>query len=490
MALSDDQAVATVQTLLALRENEQGRLNKIARYVRGEHDSVYVPRGARAEYRWLLRRSKVNMLRLVVAVLAQNLYVDGYRREKESDDAKPWEIWQANRLDARQHGIHRAALKYGIAYALVLPGEPHPVITPMSPRRMTAYYADATNDEWPMFAIEVTPQQVMKDGKLITEQSVRLFDSTTVYSFIANERDQAPRYEGFAAHDLGVCPVIRYINEADLDEDESVSGEVEPLMTFQDQANSTTFNLLMAQQYAAFRQRWATGMAIPIDENGQAREPLRAAVDRLWVGEEPTTKFGEFGETNLDGYLKSREETIRQMATVSQTPPYYLLGAVANLSAEALVAARDGLDRKTSERQSTYGEGHEQTLRLAGKASGDEEAWKDIDAQVVWRDTSTRSLAATVDALGKLAQSLGVPMQELWEKIPGVTRQDIERWKVTAQEQDSLAQLGSMLDRQLGGQGATNQPGQVNPETAPKMAAAIAPPPASPPAKPSPRPRP
>jgi hypothetical protein len=449
VALEEDQAVATVQTLLAIRATEQGRLDHIARYLRGEHDSVYVPRGAKREYHWLLKRSRVNMLRLVVAVLAQNLYVDGYRRENDDNNAAPWNIWQANRMDARQHGIHRSALKYGVAYALVLPGNPVPVITPMSPRRMTAFYGDPINDEWPLYAIEVTAQQILVAGKLVTQQLIRLFDEESVHSFVQNEHSKKPTYAGSSIHALGVCPVVRYLNESDLDEDECVAGEVEPLITLQDQANSTTFNLLMAQQYSAFRQRWATGMAIPRDDNGNPKEPLKAAVDRLWVGESDGTKFGEFGQTDLDGYLKSREETIRQMATVSQTPPYYLLGAVANLSAEALVAARDGLDRKTSERQSTFGESHEQVNRLAGKASGDEEAWNDQTAQVVWRDTSTRSLAATVDALGKLAQMLAVPVQELWEKIPGVTGTDVKRWKVAAAEGDSLAQLGNLLDRQL-----------------------------------------
>jgi hypothetical protein len=480
LTLAEDEAVAAVGTLLALRDGEQRRLNRIAQYVRGDHDSVYVPRGARAEYRWLLKRSKVNMLRLVVGVLAQNLYVDGYRPAKSDDNAAPWAIWQSNRLDARQHGIHRAALKYGIAYALVLPGDPDPVVTPMSPRRMTAFYGDPVNDEWPIYAVEVTQQQVVSGGKLAVQRLVRMFDDTDVYSFVTDEQNKNLTPNGVSAHDLGVCPVVRYCNESDLDEDESVAGEIEPLIALQDQANSTTFNLMMAQQYAAFRQRWVTGMAPDLDENGAPIEPFRSAVDRLFVAEDADTKFGEFGQTDLTGYLSSREESIRQMATVSQTPPYYLLGAVANLSAEALVAARDGLDRKTNERQSTFGESHEQMLRLAGHAAGDSAAWKDLSAEVVWRDTSTRSMAATVDALTKLAQMLAVPAQELWEKIPGVTQTEIARWKASAHQQDSLQQLSGLLDKHLAnGQpapAADAPPTALAPAGPPSPAPAVVPP--------------
>jgi hypothetical protein len=72
----------------------------------------------------------------------------------------------------------------------------------------------------------------------------------------------------------------------------------------------------------------------------------------------------------------------------------------------------------------------------------------DTSAQVVWRDTEARSLAATVDALGKLTQMLGVPPQSLWERIPGVTQQDVEAWKAQAATADPLGQLTQLLDAQ------------------------------------------
>lgn len=459
MALTQEQAEATVRTLLELRKPEQARLGRIAAYVRGDHSSVYVPRSARDEYRWLMDRAKVNMLRLVVTVVAQNLYVDGYRATGVDENADPWKIWQANRMDARQHGVHRAALRYGIGYTTVLPGEPVPVITPMSPRRMTAFYSDPANDEWPLFAVEVTSEKAKgDDGRLVTRRLVRLYDETSTYRFSGDAEGRRIELRSVDAHDLGVCPVVRYLNETDLDEEEAVAGEVEPLIELQDQINSTTFGLLMAQQYAAFRQRWVTGMAPELDSEGRPIEPFRAGVDRLFMAVDADTKFGEFGETSLDGYLKSREESIREMATISQTPPYYLLGQMANLSAESLVAARDGLDRKCEERKSSFGESHEQTLRLSALAAGNKDAWQDESAQVVWRDTSSRALAATVDALGKLSQMLNVPPQELWEKIPGVTQTDVVRWKAAAEKADAFAHLDQMLERQMG-------PAQAMPES-------------------------
>lgn len=459
MALSEGEVVDAAKVLLKLREEEQRRLKKIARYMKGDASSVYVPRGARQEYKWLIQRAKVNILPLVVTVVAQALYVDGYRPAGSDKNTKAWDVWQANRMDARQHGLHRAALKYGVSYAVVMPGKPVPVIRPMSPRRLTAFYEDPADDEWPEYALEETTLNTIK-GKV---RAVRLYDKTSRYDLEARERDGGKlNLVKVERHDLGVCPVVRYLNTADLDGDDCVRGEVEPLFEMQDQLNSTIFNLLMAQQYGAFRQRWVTGMAIPIDENGGPVEPFNAAVNRLWAAEDADTKFGEFSQTDLGGYLSSAEATVRHMATVSQTPPHHLLGQMANLSAEALAAAESGLQRKIAERKSSFGESHEQTLRLTAHASGDAKGWEDLSAQVVWRDTEARALASTVDALGKLTQMLQIPPQELWERIPGVTQTDVARWRKAAEkaakDADAMEQLNQMLDRQMGGAAPAARP--------------------------------
>jgi len=449
-AIADAQAPEIARKLLALRAAEQERLRRIADYMAGRHDSVYVPRGARQEYRWMIRRARVNVLPLVVTVTAQNLYVEGYRPERASENAKAWEYWQANRMDGRQHGLHRAVLKYGVAYCVVLPGEfgdrhaatSAPVITPKSPRRMTAYYADPVEDEWPLYAVEVRTEN-QKDGK--TRRVVRLYDEERRFTLVGGVDGGNLELDDIEEHGLGVCPVVRYLSGDDLDGDDCVRGEVEPLIDNQDQLNATVFGRMMAEQYAVFRQRWAAGLVVEDDE-GRAQEPFQAAVDKLWVTDNPDAKFGEFGATDLTAYLRSAEETIRHIATISQTPPHHLLGQMANLSAEALNAARDGLNSKVAEYKSLLGEAHEQTLRLAALAAGDEDGWRDTAAQIVWRDTESRSLAQTVDALGKLAQMLQVPPEVLWERIPGVTQQDVERWRAAAQEADPMRQLTAVVD--------------------------------------------
>lgn len=493
MALTPAEAPGVASRVLGLREREQYRLQRISDYMRGRHDSVYVPNGAREEYRWLLQRSVVNFLPLIVSVIAENLHVDGYlptnpegeaadpaaagSNAVKADPSNPWSIWHANRMQARQHGLHRAVAKYGVAYTVVLPGtmqtpggEPisQPVIRAVSPRRLTALYADDVDDEWPVYAVE---ERIMRSDKGMV-RVVWLYDDENRYTLTGKPGEQKLSWPGEDAaglvagtpdgapvieeHGLGVCPVVRFLHDIDLDGEMDVSGVVEPLIPLQDQINTTTFNLLMSQQYASFRQRWVTGM-VPDDEDGRPREPFRSGVDRLFVAEDTDTKFGEFGQTNLTPILDSRESSVRHMSTISQVPPYHLLGAVANLSAEALAAARDGLDRAVSELQSVLSEPYKQTLRLAGLAADNKAAWQDRTSTVVWRDTSARAFAATADALGKVAQMLGVPATELWSRIPGVSAEEVARWKAVAESQGPMNELNRLLESQMT-HGAQDQP--------------------------------
>lgn len=419
--LTAEQATIAATDLLKKSDQSQyaTRIKAQQDYLDGVHSSVYVPNKARNEYRWIVQRSQVNIMPLVIDTLAQALYVEGWRGQSIAEDPSgPWRVWQANRMDARQTAVHRAALAHGEAFCVVVPGDTAPVLRPVGPLDLFAYYDDPVNDEWPLLALERRPNG-----------SWRLHEPEYTHQLTHSE-------DGFAVvstlrHGLAVTPVVRFVNRLDLSG--RIVGEIEPLIKVQDQINSTTFGLLMAQTYAAFRQRWATGM-VTEDEDGNELPPPNVSVARILTSDSPDTKFGEFEATDLTGYINSREASLRHAAIISQVPPHHLLGQMANLSAEALAAAEAGQMRKIAERQALFGESWEQTLRLAALLIGDADAASDTSAQVLWRDPESRSLAQYADALGKIASQLNVPPQVLWEKLPGVTQTDVERWREEASE--------------------------------------------------------
>lgn len=101
-------------------------------------------------------------------------------------------------------------------------------------------------------------------------------------------------------------------------------------------------------------------------------------------------------------------------------------------SAEALLAADTTLAKKVVDHQTLFGESWEQAFRMGGVAMGDNAAATDTDAQVWWRETEPRSIAQQVDALGKLATMLGVPVQALWQEVPGMTGGTLQLWRAEA----------------------------------------------------------
>lgn len=98
--------------------------------------------------------------------------------------------------------------------------------------------------------------------------------------------------------------------------------------------------------------------------------------------------------------------------------------------------------RKLVEKRESFGESWEQLIRLAAQMGG--EAVAD-DAEVVWRDSETRSFAQVVDGIVKLNQA-GVPIEELLSEIPGWSKQRVDSARAAIRRstgRDILGEIGS-----------------------------------------------
>lgn len=417
--------------MLTWRAEEQPRLQRLHAYIHNQQAAGWLPASVPQEVRRISAMSRVNVLGLVVQSVTQSMYVDGYRVPKVADEEPAWLVWQANNLDARQTGVHRAGISYDIAYVTVLPGEPVPVIRGVSPRNMTAVYGD--DDDWPAWALEKR-RSAVKDKHLY-----RLYDDECCYWMEVDSTGSRVEYISSEMHDLGKVPVVRFLARADLD-DEVTSSFDDDLIPIQDQINLTTFGLLVVQHYGAFPRQWITGWMAD-DESDQ----LKATMRSIWTFEDPDVKIGQLQAAALDGYIDSRRDALRNLAAISQIPAHQLRGELVNLSAEALAAAEQAEQRKITEAETMFGESWEQVLGLANEIEGRQ---TDPLAQVRWKDTEARAFAATVDGLGKLATMLQIPVEELWEKVPGTTQADVQRWKAARADGDAFAGLEDLLRTQ------------------------------------------
>lgn len=463
--------VAQIDSDIERRLNDDQPFAQVSAYLAGDHRLPYMPQRAQMEYRLIAKNAIDNWLPLVSDTFTKRLYAEGYRPSTTQDNSPAWDYWQANRLDARQSIAHRGAIEYGESFVLVLPGtfqsKPTPLILPLQPSRSIAYFSDM-EDEWPYLAARKLNRRA--DGT----QVIEVFDDTYVYTYAkANDSrpEPVPGTEGIfdavpsptwqltntQAHRLDVCPFVRFR--------ESLSthhGAIYPLLRDQDRINEITFTIHMALQYGVFRQRWATGLAIPMDDDGNAVEPFQVAIDRLWVAEDGEAKFGEFGQMDLGGVMQAYGNAVKTFAAHAQIDPNLLTGDVINVSAEALGSMKDATTEQLDEYKVLFGEAWEQALRLAAKAAGNVTDANDFSAQVRWGDDTSREFLATVQGLGILVSQLQVPPEALWSKIPGLSDQDLQAIRRAAKKKanDPMTALLANLEKQATTPSLPPKPGE------------------------------
>ncbi|MFF0277459.1 phage portal protein [Streptomyces sp. NPDC004330] len=401
-------------------------------YYSGDHPLSRLTDKAKEGFQRLLRQSRSNYVGLVVDATAERIQVDGVRiGGSEVGDEEAWRIWQANNLDADADLIMTEAVKCSRSFMLVAPNPADPE-TPFvtgedmsqsivaylpGSRRERAAGLKAWEDDWTgdLMATVYLPGGIYKFRAPKPKSSVQASPKWEPRE-VQGEAWPAPNL-------LGVVPLVEIPNRPDLLG--NAMSEIEDVLDIQDRINKTLIDRMMAQEFAAFRQRWMTGYEVPTDDNGQPIEPFKAAVDRLWVIEDDNVQIGEFQATDIGPYLRAVEADVRDMAARTRTPSQYLLGAMVNISGDALKAAESGLVSKVKQRQRPFGEAIEEVVRLYLRAAGDD---RDLSAiEVIWHNPEFRTEGELVDALMKMS-SLGVPHEALWERW-GASQTEIAMWR-------------------------------------------------------------
>lgn len=354
-----------------------------------------------------------NFMALVVDGTRERMEVTGFTLPSQRATKKAWRIWQDNDMDASSQIAHTEALIKGVAYTLVDPQRF------ASPRITVEDPLDAITESDPR------DRRIRRAGlKRWVDDEQRLVVYLYFPDVIWKLRSQAKWERGGAAtlepypqedesfptpNPLGLVPLVPLINRPRLHG--SGQSEIDSVMSNQDAVNKYRADALVAAEFAAFRQRWAIGLDIPKDpETGQPIEPFKAAVDRLWVVPPPdpedpnpsTASFGEFSATDLSPYQRMIESEVGAISSISRLPYHYLLGQPQAVppSGESLKSSEAGLISKVKTQLIHFGEGWEETIRLALIAVGDSSG-ADRTSQTEWRDPETRNEGVRTDATVK-----------------------------------------------------------------------------------------
>lgn len=396
-------------------------------------------RATENEYENLRGLSPNNFGGLVVATVAQMAYIEGISKPGTTGTLPVWDTFRRNKWGSRQGAIHRGALGQAVAYGVVLPGVDPLTGSPMSKMfaksavTMSAYYEN-DDEEWPIIAIEAykTYESLpgISNAPIWTGWSVRIYDAYVVHNLSCKgdgEDEKQWTYISYDEHNMPVPPVARCANWIDLDG--HARGALEPVLPLLRRIDQDTFDRLINQRFGAWQVRYIAGMAKPPSQSDQEKQAMKLRIEDLLVSTSEKTKFGTLQAGSIENQIAATDHDLRLLSAIAQIPPHHLLGLSSNLQAEALAAATEGLQRRSFDFRLNAGEFHEQMARLCAMAEGDFVTAAAWDLRVRWKDTESGSMSQAADALGKLAAQLGVPIEMLWERIPGWTDDDVQRAK-------------------------------------------------------------
>lgn len=504
-------------SLIALIENElnlrRGEIVRNDRYYQGRQPLRFASDQFVKYHGDRYRDFADNWVQVVADAPVERLTVTGFKAAGSTEaDKDLWRVWQVNGLDADSQLGFLSAVVGARCFVLVW-GDPDdeetPVVTFEAPEQCCVIYEPGSRrrrraalkrwqDGNEDFATLYLPDEVWK-----FQRPLQLLEKSPQLATVDEElKTWQPREIGDEPNPqpnpMGVVPMVELQNKPLLVA--PPISDVTGVVAIQDAINLLWAQMFTAADYASFPQRVVLGAERPmmpiLDNTGQqiGEKPMdlaKFAVDRvLWITG-ADAKIAEWQAANLAAYTDMVEVAVGHLAAQTRTPQHYLIGKMANLSGDALLAAETGLVKRVDEKMLWFGQGLREAFGLIALAQGQDAKAKDARAgSVLWADAESRSTAQLADALVKL-KNIGFPFEWLALRY-GLTPSevaDVMELRAKEAESDPIAAVAAQF-----GQVRLNQalpspapgPGETAPGGAPP---APTPPKPSPPAVP-PRPGP
>jgi hypothetical protein len=429
--------MSEIQTALDQIKKNQPDRQRFIDYYDGNHALNFATEKFRNAFGQTLKSMRDNLCPIVVDSTSDRMEIINFAgddKDKIVADAA-WKLWQRARMELISNNVHSEALKAGCAYLIVWPDEFGEAKFYLQDSRYCTVVED-TDSKKPKYAAKVWKGD---DGKLYLNMYYP--DRTEKYS-TANKYESGtsdlketifkPLDGEYATveNPYGRIPVFQF-------ETNPVLSNAIPI---QDALNKTVCDKLVAMEFAAFKQRYATGIEVPEDEvTGEKKLPFKAGADRMWFTESKDAKFGEFQSADLEQFLKVADSYRLEMARVSGTPLHFFsINTSDAISGEALKTLESRFTKRVRRNCLNFGPVWSEVIRFAFLIEGSAYAGT-LTAQ--WQSPEQRSEKEFLETLGLKRDTLDVPVDTLREEY-GYTEEDIQ--KFNADDQIVMDEPGSI----------------------------------------------
>ncbi|WP_431711107.1 phage portal protein [Glutamicibacter uratoxydans] len=430
-----------IKSLSEKLDQSQPVLRKLDSYWCGQQPAAYLSKGAREALGTSLTGLAVNFPKLAVTALAERLNITGFRAQGDGAEPSPdlWKIWNRNRMDDGSAQAHIDALVYGRSFVMVWAGPRGPQITVESPHQIAVHHDPVSHQVTAAFKRWAVNGQA--HGVLYLADQIHTYRSSSNVvdgAFPATNWDLVETI----ANPFGVVPVVPIVNRGRLMDLDGVS-EMTDIMGLSDALNKLSADAMVSSEFYARPRRWATGLELAEDDDGNVIQPFSDEAGKLWISEDTETKFGQFDGSRLDGYSDLMQTVTQQIGALSGLPPHYLgLYGDQPPSADSIRSAEASLVSRVYTLQRIFGNAWEQVaaLVLAVKDGVDP---LDVELGTVWAGPETRTPAQAADAAVKL-KTMGVPLSIVLEDSLGYSPAQLERVR-TALRAEALDTAGVNL---------------------------------------------
>lgn len=397
MSLSSDE-LRLISHLLGKLKNHDAKNGELEAYYEGKNRlkdlGISIPPTLR------LVDSVVGWAGTAVDVLEERLDFEGYIG---GDQYGLNDIYRANELDLESPLGHKDALIYGTGFIVVgkgSAGEPDPLITIESPKKMTALYDMRTRR---LLAALLVHRDHMNDPE---SGSLYLADQTIFLEWQRNKPVEVFR----DIHNLNRVPVAPLFNNPRSGDPEGRSEITRAVRSITDSGVRTMLGAEVAREFYSAPQRYIMGAKedMFLDADGNALNPWSVIQGRVLGvpyndddGVMPTV--GQFSANSPQPYFDQVRMLAQMMAAETAIPSSYFGFQTDNpSSADAIRQMEARLVKRAERRQRQFGRTWSEVAKLALLVR-DGELPADIqNVRPIWRDASTPTRAAAADEAVKL----------------------------------------------------------------------------------------
>jgi len=471
MAMTDyatEARIAYLRWAASAKDEEAERVRLWRDYAAGDHPTYLTDR--QEEFLGLRRGEKYrhNICGLVIDMAVERLQLQGFAPLDEgaqalADMGKAW--WDANRMDATQDVIYRAAARDSVAYVMVDWDGDHP--------RWTVHYAwDGTQGIYPCLDsgtgavafyvkrwVIYNPLNKELNGrtrmnlyfpdrieKYITTRTSNSGIGGTMWEEFQDEGDAGwpIPWTDARGEPLGF-PLVAFENPG--------GSEIQDLMPIQDMLNKADLDLIAATDSAGFRILYVTGVPPKVNKGTGEEEPLTLGPGKVLRFTDAAARIGAIDPVDLSQLIAVARYWIMVGAGITRTPQYLFQAMGADQpSGESLRMQEMGLVAKYMRKQKVFGNAWEDVLYLSAKLWNmyrPGEAVPGGRVQTQWAEVTVKDEAALMQALLQKLQ-MGVPEKQLWAEM-GYDQATIEMFEASRETEGKVGT--SLLQQFLAGRG-------------------------------------